>query len=262
MDVWEHSRASDVLRDFLNEKADFYNREAFIGRDPIQVPHQFSESSDIEIAAFLTAILSWGRKSTIISNAGKLVSLMAGGPHEFLVNSEDEDLARFLPFVHRTFNGMDCIYFLKRLREIYRHHGGLRTLFEESYQELGEVSLSIVHFRKIFFQDGNPGRTSKHLPDLERNAGGKRLNMFLRWMVRRDDRSVDFGLWRKIPMSALYIPLDVHTGNVARKLGLLERKQNDWKAVVALTGRLKQFDPGDPVKYDYALYGLGAFEGF
>lgn len=262
MGVWSYERGESELKEFLDEKAIYYNQASFIDRDPIQVPHQFSKPEDIEIAGFLTSTIAWGRKDTIIASAQKLISGMTGGPHEFLLNAGDRDLNRFLPFVHRTFNGFDCIYFLKSLREIYRHCGGLGQLFQENYMELREIPMSIIRFREIFFRIGDPGRTAKHLPDLRKNAGGKRVNMFLRWMVRRDTRGVDFGIWNGIPMHALYIPLDVHTGRVARKLGLLERKQNDWKAVVELTGRLKRFDPVDPVKYDFALYGLGAFEKF
>ena len=260
--MWTYDGEQSELKDFLDEKTWFYNRPAFIEQDPIQVPHQFSDPEDIEIAAFLTAIIAWGRKETIIANARRLVDGMPGGPHEFLIHATDSDLNRFRSFVHRTFNGVDCVYFLKSLRELYRHHGGLKQVFEKSFLSTGVLTSSISYFREVFFRDCQPGRTSKHLPDVQKNSGAKRLNMFLRWMVRRDRGGVDFGLWDQIPMSALYIPLDVHTGNVARKLGLLERKQNDWKSVEELTGRLKRFDPGDPVKYDFALYGLGAFENF
>ncbi|MFO7933558.1 MAG: TIGR02757 family protein [Bacteroidales bacterium] len=260
--MWTYDGEQSELKDFLDEKTWFYNRPAFIEQDPVQVPHQFSDPEDIEIAAFLTAVIAWGRKETIIANALRLVDGMPGGPHEFLIHATDSDLNRFRSFVHRTFNGVDCVYFLKSLRELYRHHGGLKQLFEESFLSTGELTSSINHFREVFFRDCPPGRTSKHLPDVQKNSGAKRINMFLRWMVRRDRCGVDFGLWDRIPMNALYIPLDVHTGNVARKLGLLERRQNDWKSVRELTGRLKRFDPGDPVKYDFALYGLGAFENF
>jgi uncharacterized protein (TIGR02757 family) len=240
----------ETLKSFLDEKADQYNAVTFIGTDPIQVPHQFSEPEDIEIAAFLTAILSWGRKTTIIAKATELLTLMQGGPYEFIMECNDEQLHRFIPFVHRTFNGMDCIYFLKALQHIYQHHGGLRKTFEKGYEVHGNLFDTIVFFRKIFFQTAEPGRTGKHLADPSKGASAKRINMFLRWMIRSDSRGVDFGIWSGIPMSALYIPLDVHTGSVARKLGLLIRKQNDWKAVAELTENLRQFDPEDPVRYD------------
>ncbi len=250
------------LKSFLDEKAQFYNTPGFIGTDPIQVPHQFTHPEDIEIAAFLTATIAGGQKATIIKNASDLVSQMAGGPHEFVLNASEKELNRFLPFIHRTFNGIDCIYFLRALANIYRHHGGLKKLMESQYAQHGDMFRSLVHFREVFFQFASPGRTSKHLADVGKGASGKRLNMFLRWMVRRDHKGVDFGLWEGIPMHALFMPLDVHTAAVARKLGLLERKQNDWKAVIELTGRLREFDPADPVRYDFALFGLGSFEKF
>ena len=251
-----------LLKSFLDEKADQYNAVHFIGTDPIQVPHQYSDPKDIEIAAFLTAILAWGQKATIISKAGELLSMMQGGPCEFITECSEEQLNRFLPFVHRTFNGLDCIYFLKALQQIYLHHGGLQSIFERAYQYHGDLFGAIVEFRKIFFQFAEPGRTAKHLADPAKGSSAKRINMFLRWMIRTDNRGVDFGIWGGIPMDALYIPLDVHTGSVARKLGLLKRKQNDWPAVKELTERLRQFDPADPVRYDYALFGLGSFERF
>jgi len=250
------------LKDFLDEKADLYNSISFIETDPIQVPHQFNDTADIEIAAFLTAMLSWGQKKTIIAKAGELISLMPGGPHEFLLECGEHQLHRFLSFVHRTFNGMDCIYFLKALQRVYRYHGGMRNLFEQSYAVHGDLFGSMVDFRKTFFEWMDPGRTAKHIADPSRGATAKRLNMFLRWMVRSDHRGVDFGIWKGIPAHALYVPLDVHTGGVARKLGLLKRKQNDWRAVLELTEKLRQFDRNDPVRYDFALFGLGSFERF
>jgi len=262
MDGSSNKNSFIELKEFLDDKANLYNSSNFIKSDPIQVPHLFSDQRDIEISAFLTATISWGRKATIISNARKLISWMPGGPYEFLITLKENDLMRFLPFVHRTFNGMDCIYFLKALRNIYLNRGGLREIFEGSYRRYGDLALSISEFRKIFFQSGDPGRTIKHISDPGKNASAKRINMFLRWMVRRDRNGVDFGIWKGIPMKALYIPLDVHTGNVARKLQLLERKQNDWKAVEELTNKLIEFDMEDPIRYDYALFGLGSFEKF
>jgi len=250
------------LKDFLNEKAHQYNSVSFISTDPILVPHQFSDPGDIEIAAFITATLSWGRKATIISSAQELLSRMPGGPLEFILECSEKQLERFLPFVHRTFNGLDAVYFLKALQKLYRYEGGLKTVFEQGYTRYGDLYDSIVTFREIFFKIGDPGRTSKHVADPSKGSAAKRLNMFLRWMVRSDTNGVDFGIWKEIPLHALYIPLDVHTGSVARKLGLLKRKLNDWEAVRELTGRLRQFDPDDPVRYDYALFGLGSFEGF
>ena len=260
--MWKGKIEPDDLKQFLDEKADQYNSVDFIKNDPIQVPHQFDDSNDIEISAFLTAIISWGQKGTIIANARKLLSLMPGGPYEFIMAFEDEALERFIPFVHRTFNGIDCIYFLKALRQIYQRNSGLRCFFEESYAAHGNLFHTIVAFRETFFRYADPDRTAKHVADLTKGASGKRINMFLRWMVRRDNKGVDFGIWKEIPMHALYLPLDIHTGNVARKMGLLKRKQNDWKAVEEVTSRLRAFDPADPVKYDFALFGLGSFENF
>lgn len=259
---WSGSLDRQTLKEFLDEKADLYNSAAFIGTDPIQVPRQYTDTEDIEISGFLTAILSWGRKATIISSARALLSMMPGGPHHFISTSGDGDLERFHSFTHRTFNGTDCIYFLKSLRHIYREHGGLGQVFRQGYQRHGNLKEAIMSFRESFFAHREPGRTSKHLPDVGNNSAGKRMNMFLRWMVRRDSRGVDFGIWDAIPMQALYVPLDVHSGSVARKLGLLNRRQNDWKAVEELTGRLREMDPADPVRYDFALFGLGSFEGF
>ncbi len=257
-----HSIHTRELKTFLDQKADYYNAPSFIPTDPIQVPHQFSDPCDIEIAAFLTATIAWGRKVSIIENARKLISLMGEEPCAFLMEAGEEDMKRFLPFVHRTFNGMDCIYFIHALQRVYREYGGLGRLFGMEFTRHGDLFHAMVEFRRTFFAIGDPGRTSRHVADPSRGAGSKRLNMFLRWMVRRDGRGVDFGLWRAIPMHALYIPLDIHTGTVARRLGLLHRRQNDWKAVEELTEVLRKFDPEDPVRYDYALFGLGSFEEF
>ena len=256
------SLAKDELKSFLDEKVDRYNTRDFIGTDPIQVPHQYHRDEDIEIAGFLSATLAWGQKSTIIRSASRLLSWMPGGPYEFILNAGEDELKRFLPFVHRTFNGIDCIYFLKALGRIYRDHGGMRKVFESHYATSGDLFGALVHFRSLFFQAMPPGRTSKHLANPEQGSSAKRLNMFLRWMVRQDKRGVDFGIWKGIPPSALYLPLDVHSGTVARKLGLLQRKQNDWKAVEELTRNMREFDPEDPVRYDFALFGLGSFEKF
>jgi uncharacterized protein (TIGR02757 family) len=259
---WNNRDEPQALKEFLDEKSAYYDSAFFIETDPIQVPHQFSEPEDIEIAGFLTAILAWGRKATIVASARRMLSMMPGGPFHFLSCMEEDDLEIFLPFVHRTFNGIDCIYFLKSIRRISLDFGGLGRVFQDQYERTGSLKQAAVEFRRIFFMCEPPGRTSKHLPDIAGNSAGKRLNMFLRWMVRRDGKGVDFGIWDRIPMSTLFIPLDVHTGSVARKLGLLHRRQNDWKAVEELTGRLREMDPNDPVRYDYALFGLGSFEGF
>lgn len=253
---------NEQIKTFLDEKVQQYNSIDFISSDPIQVPHMFSRKEDIEIAAFFTATLAWGQRTTIINNARRLLEMMPGGPYQFLLSYHKEDLERFLPFVHRTFNGFDCIYFLNALKRIYRDQGGLEFIFSEGYKKEAGVYGALRHFRHVFFADHPPGKTSKHISDVTANSAAKRLNMFLRWMVRKDKSGVDFGIWRDIPASALMVPLDVHSGNTARKLGLLERKQNDWKAVEELTKALRIFNPEDPVSYDYALFGLGVFEKF
>lgn len=250
------------LKAFLDEKYDKYNHPDFIGSDPVQLPHSFSDPYDIEISAFLTATIAWGQRSTIIKNSQRLITLMDHAPHDFVTNCGSADLKRFEYFVHRTFNGVDCVFFIKSLKNIYKNHGGLGILFQQEYMHKQNIKATIEGVRSVFFEIDHPERTNKHFSDVSRGASAKRLNMFLRWLVRNDNRGVDFGLWQKIPASALYLPLDLHTGNVARKLGLLSRKQNDWQAVEEVTSNLRKFDPTDPVKYDFALFGLGIFEKF
>jgi uncharacterized protein (TIGR02757 family) len=247
---------------FLDEKILLFNRAEFIETDPIQIPALFSTKENIEIAGFLAATIAWGQRPTIIRNAHKLISLMQNNPYEYLINTDEHDWEVFQDFKHRTFNGTDCIYFIKALKNIYLNHGGLEQVFTEGFQHECSVSSALVHFRNVFFELDHERRTEKHVSDIAKGAAAKRLNMFLRWMVRRDSSEVDFGLWEKIPTSALLLPLDVHTGNVARKLGLLNRTQNDWRAVEEITAKLREFDPVDPVKYDFALFGLGVFEKF
>lgn len=251
----------DELKNFLDEKVEKFNQPDFIITDPIQVPKLFSEKENIEIAAFLTATISWGNRQAIINNALRLMNLMDNQPHEFVLNASRSELNNLAKFVHRTFNGNDCIYFIQSLRNIYTNHGGLQAVFEKGYQNELSVKSTLIHFHKQFFD--LPGeRTRKHVSNVEKGASAKRLNMFLRWMVRKDKGNVDFGIWNGIPASELLLPLDVHTGNVARKLGLLKRKSNDWKAVEEVTASLQKLDPADPVKYDFALFGLGIFEKF
>lgn len=248
------------IKEFLDRKVFEYNRMDFISDDPISVPHRFNTREDIEIAGFLTATISWGQRRTIIANALKLIDMMDGSPHDFILNATDKGIEKFKNFKHRTFNGEDCIFFLRSLRNIYQKYDGLESLFSPKPAEA--LLQGIERFRKAFFSLPYPERTGKHIADPLKGASAKRINMFLRWMVRRDDSGVDFGLWTGIPMSALYCPLDVHTGEVARKLGILKIKQNNWKAVEELTSYLRMLDPEDPVKYDFALFGLGAFEKF
>ncbi len=249
------------IKVFLDEKAIKYNQPFFIETDPIQVPKNFSGKENIEIAAFLTATIAWGNRQSIIKNATKLMSLMENEPHDFVLNSSTSDLKILEKFVHRTFNGSDCMYFVCSLKNIYQNHGGLQSVFEKGYLKENEVKSALSEFHNVFFEIAGE-RSRKHISNVAKGASAKRLNMFLRWMVRKDKTGVDFGLWKGIPQSELLLPLDIHTGNVARKLGLLQRKSNDWKAVEEVTQVLRGFDSADPIKYDFALFGLGAFEKF
>jgi len=250
------------IKDFLDEKAEKYNHPDFIETDPVQIPHLFSDKNDIEIAGFFSATIAWGQRVTIIKNMQKLMALMDYAPHEFIINYKDSDLERFTYFKHRTFNGDDCKFFIRSLRNIYTKYGSLGKLIQNSYKQDQNIFNVLIGLRSMFFELDHPVRTQKHFSNVLKGASAKRLNMFLRWMIRQDNKGVDFGIWQQIPSSALYLPLDVHTGNVARKLGLLKRKQNDWKAVEEITGVLRKFDPDDPIKYDFALFGLGVFEKF
>ncbi len=246
---------------FLNTKARQYNSPDFIESDPISIPHRFSQKEDIEIAGFLSATIAWGQRKTIIRNASRLMHLLDDAPADFVKNHSEEDLERLEGFVHRTFNSDDLLYFIHSLNNIYTHYNGLEGLFTV---KPGETSLknALGRFRSVFFEKGHLARTRKHVSDPFSNSACKRLNMFLRWMVRKDRKGVDFGIWKEISPSLLSCPLDVHTANVARKLKLLQRKQNDWKAVEELDNQLRKLDPVDPVKYDFALFGLGVFEKF
>ncbi len=249
-----------MLKEFLDEKSDQYNRLEFIQSDPILVPHSFTNPEDIEISGFLTSTIAWGRRKTIIKNAFQLMNLMGNKPHDFILEASYHDLNALKHFCHRTFNGIDTVYFIKSLKNIYTKYGGLKRMFENNFARFGNLKEVLIAFRHFFFELPFSERTKKHIANIQKGASAKRLNMFLRWMVRKDNRGVDFGLWDMIPPSALYIPLDVHTGNVSRKLKLLSRKQNDWQSVEELTKKLREFNPCDPVKYDYALFGLGIFD--
>ena len=253
------------LKEFLDEKYDQYNRLDFIESDPISIPHRFTKKEDIEIAGFLAATIAWGQRVTIINNAKKLMALMDNTPFDFIVNAKEKDLKQFADFKHRTFNGIDAAFFIRSLQNIYKNHGGLQHAFgfgpALSGNNEDHTLNAISNFRNTFFSIPHPERTGKHVSNPSENSSSKRLCMYLRWMVRNDKRNVDFGLW-KGSSSLLMCPLDVHSGNVARKLGLLKRTQNDWKAVEELTGNLKKLDSKDPIKYDFALFGLGVFEKF
>jgi uncharacterized protein (TIGR02757 family) len=250
------------LKQLLDQRVAEYNRPAFIDDDPVCVPHQFSSRQDIEISAFWTAILSWGIRKTIIAKARVLFALMDNAPYDFIVNHEEEDRRRLMSFKHRTFQPTDTLYFVDFLQNYYRHHESLEDAFTGSMDDAHpRIEDALSGFHKLFFaSEWAPQRTRKHISTPAKNAGCKRLNMFLRWMVRRDGNGVDFGLWRKIDPSILIIPLDVHVHRVARRLGLLSRDKTDWKAALELTAELRTFDAADPVKYDYALFGMGVLE--
>jgi uncharacterized protein (TIGR02757 family) len=250
------------LHAFLEEKHDLYNRLSFIENDPVLIPHLFSTREDIEVSGFLAATIAWGQRSTIIRNARSLMERMDNSPYDFLMNAEEQDLEPLRTFVHRTFNSTDLIYFLSALKMIYTVYGGPEKVFAYTADEDLDLGEAIGNFRKVFFSLDHPSRTGKHVSNPTEGSSAKRICMFLRWMVRKDKRGVDFGIWTKIRPPQLKIPLDVHSGRVARKLGLLKRTQNDWKAVNELTDRLLQLDPADPVKYDFALFGLGVNEKF
>jgi len=249
------------LKEFLDEKVDKYNRPEFIETDPISIPHQYSTKEDIEISGFLAATISWGNRKMIIRNAKRMMELLGNSPYDFIMNHEDAHLKNITNYAHRTFNSTDFIYFIKALKYIYNEKGGLETIFND-YSTKDSLQPAIHHLKNVFFELPHPARTEKHVSDPLKGSAAKRINMYLRWMVRNDNRGVDFGIWKSVSPSILSCPLDVHSGNVARKLGLITRKQNDSLALAELDMNLREMDIYDPVKYDFALFGLGVFEGF
>jgi len=253
--------SSSELKEFLDEKASFYEQPKFIETDPVQIPHLFTKKEDIEISGFLTATISWGNRKSILTNAHKLLSFMDQAPYDFVLQHTETDLDNLQGFVHRTFNGTDLQYFIKALKHIYIRFGDMESFFSQ-FRTDKNLQNAIHHFKKEFFSLPHEPRTEKHVSDPNKNSAAKRINMFFRWMVRDPKAGVDLGVWKNLSPSQLSCPLDVHSGNVARKLGLLTRKQNDGKALKELDESLKAFDPLDPVKYDFALFGLGVFEKF
>ena len=245
----------------LDYKADLYENENFIENDPISIPHLFSKKEDIEISAFITSTISWGQRKTILKNAKHIVKMMDLCPFDFIYNHTESDLKPLSKFIHRTFNGTDLIFFIKSLKNIYKNHGGLESIFKPNSvkQNMAEV---IHEMKKTFFSISHESRTKKHIADPLKGSAAKRINMFLRWMVRSNKRKVDFELWKSICSSQLSCPLDVHTARIARKLRILKRNQNDFKATLELDYHLRKLNPNDPVKYDFALFGLGVFEKF
>ncbi len=251
----------EELKEFLDEKVDKYNRPDFIELDPISIPHQYTRKEDIEISGFLAATIAWGNRTMILRNAKRMMDFMDDSPYDFVLNHNENDLERIKCVIHRTFSSADFIYFIKSLKNIYMSHYGLESIFNQ-YQAKDSLQPAIHQFRSIFFELPHDKRTMKHISDPLKGSAAKKLNMYLRWMIRKDNKGVDFGLWKSISPSILSCPLDVHSGRVARKLGLLTRKQNDSKAVTALDKILRRFDKEDPVKYDFALFGLGGLEKF
>jgi len=251
------------LKAFLNAQVKKYNKPSFIAKDPISIPHAYSLKQDVEITAFWTAIFSWGQRVTIINKSKELFSLMDNAPYDFILNHEEVDRKKFLEFKHRTFNATDTLYFLEWLQQYYQNNESLESAFciDQKKKDF-DMRIALGNFHSNFCSLPTfPDRTKKHISNPLKNSSAKRLNMFLRWMVRKDRKGVDFGLWNQIPAAALHIPLDVHVHKIALRLQLTDRKQSDWKTVTEITEHLRTFDPKDPVKYDYALFGLGVLSG-
>ncbi len=251
----------DEIKAFLEEKTGHYNQPDFIHDDPISIPHQYSQKEDIEIAGFFAATLSWGKRETIVSNARRLMQLMGNSPYDFVMSHRTDDLRKLDKFIHRTFQPADAKYFIRALRDIYQRHASLEEVFASS-ATAESVIPGIIHFHQTFFSISHPLRTRKHVSNPAKGSPAKRLNMFLRWMVRKDKRGVDLGIWNRLNPAQLSCPLDLHSGNVARKLKLISVRQNNLKALRELDNSLRKMDPYDPVKYDFALFGLGIFEKF
>ncbi|MBR6671871.1 MAG: TIGR02757 family protein [Alistipes sp.] len=247
----------EELRDLLEHLHDKYNRPEFIEPDPISIPHSFSDRHDREVAGFMAATIAWGNRKAIVKSAARMMQYMDYSPADFVRNASASELAHLQSYVHRTFNGQDFTDFVLAIRGITERWGGIGEFFEQNYVATQSIPQVLSLFRKEFFSIEHNPHCEKHLSSIDKGAACKRLNMYLRWFVRRDDRGVDFGLWKKIPMSALYLPLDVHTGNMGRALGLLTRKQSDWKATDEITRSLREFCSDDPVRYDYSLFGAG-----
>jgi len=264
----------DNIKSFLDSKVIQYNQPDFIKNDPVSIPHLFTKKQDIEIMGFWAATLAWGQRVTIINKCKELIDLMDGAPYDFIINHQDTDLKKLLHFKHRTFNDIDTLYFIAFFRYHYENHRSLENAFipgktvilsdsEESVNLQSPVESALNHFRSYFFSLPDfPHRTKKHVSSPSQKSTCKRLNMFLRWMVRKDDCGVDFGIWNQLKPADLIMPCDLHVDRVARKLNLITRKQTDWQTAVELTQRLREFDPIDPVKYDFALFGLGIEEKF
>lgn len=249
------------LKEFLDQKSEQYNRSGFIEHDPISIPHLFKKKQDIEIAGLFAATLAWGQRKTIIRKCRELLSMMDHAPYDFILHHTESDLKSLMDFKHRTFNSTDLLYFIESLKYYYREHDSLEFAFYRNTKD-ETVENGLIQFHKFFFKLDHPHRTRKHIATPERKSTCKRLVMYLRWMVRQDNKGVDFGIWKKISPAQLVCPCDLHVDRVARKLKLIKRKQTDWKTALELTSNLRKFDPTDPVKYDFALFGLGIEEGW
>jgi uncharacterized protein (TIGR02757 family) len=252
-----------ALRKLLDERVALYDTPAFIPADPISIPHRFSKKQDIEIAGFFAATLAWGIRTTIINNCTRLMQWMDGAPHDFILHHQPEDLKKMLGFAHRTFNATDLLYFIETLQRHYQQYSSLEDAFmpQKSFEE-DNVGPALIHFHNYFFSGEHPERTRKHVSTPARGSACKRLCMFLRWMVRKDDAGVDFGIWKKISPAQLVCPMDVHVARVAHRLGLIADEKANWRSALELTDTLRQWRPEDPAVYDYALFGLGAEERF
>ncbi len=257
----------EKIYELLERKYKEYNQPAFIESDPVSIPHLFTLKQDIEIAGLFAATLAWGQRKTIIANCKRLMDWMDNSPYEFVLHHKETDLKRFLQFKHRTFNATDTLYFIEFLKWFYNGHQSLEEAFlptepvTDKLNGQSKIEAALIGFNQLFFSlEDAPHRTKKHVSSPAKKSTCKRLNMYLRWMVRKDKSGVDFGIWKQLKPSELLIPLDVHVDRIARKLGLVKNKQTNWQAVLELTANLKTFDPKDPVKYDYALFGISVLD--
>jgi uncharacterized protein (TIGR02757 family) len=254
--------SQNELKAFLDQKADLYNRPEFIESDPISIPHAYKKKQDIEIAGLFAAVLAWGQRVTIIRKCKELLARMDNDPYQFIVHHTESDLKPMQEFKHRTFNATDTLYFIAFLKWYYSNHLSLEEAFKVSAED-ETIEAGLINFHNQFFSlDDHPHRTKKHIATPERKSTCKRLNMYLRWMVRNDNKGVDFGLWRSISPSQLVCPCDLHVDRVSRKLKLVKRKPTDWLTALELTSQLRKLDTSDPVRYDFALFGLGIEEGW
>lgn len=263
MYLWTGFFMQTSLRNLLIQKAAAYNRREFIVTDPIVVPHRFHKKQDIEIAGFFAAILAWGNRKSIINSTNRIMSWMQESPYEFILKHQDADLKPMMGFAHRTFNATDLLYFIDFLRRHYLLHPSLEDAFVPgSTYEGTDTANALIHFRNYFFSGKHPERTHKHISSPERQSACKRLNMYLRWMVRTDEQGVDFGIWKKFRPAQLICPLDIHVAQVSQRFGLLADAKSNWKNACLLTEQLRELDAADPCRFDFALFGLGAEERF